>query len=211
MGEEPRGGEFEQRDSLHRRAALSIAAVMGMTSFAWAATAKPVLLVVASKMVADPEYLETRAALEKSGIAVEVAGVSMNTATGYGDLKVKPDLIIDDAKAERYEAVVVIGGEGAIHDLWDHPGLRALVIDAEKKGDYVAAICSAPVSLARAGLLKGKQATAYPDENTINEIKKGGAIARPNDAVVVDGKLVTGNGPSASAAFGERLASLLTK
>lgn len=169
---------------------------------------QPVLLVVPPVKIADPEYLETRKALEASGFKVEVASTSTDTATGYGDLKVKPDLAINAAKAARYSAVVVIGGEGAIIHLWDDIGLRGLLKNATERKKLIGAICSAPVTLARAGLLKGRSATSYPDAAIVGALKEGGADYR-TDAVVVDGRIVTGNGPDASAAFGQKIAALL--
>jgi len=185
-------------------------ALFSVTAFAYtaaaAATTKPVLLVVAPRNIEDVEYLETRAALEKRGLAVEVASVSTDTAKGARGMSVTPNVAIDDAKADKYSAVVVIGGMGSITYLWGHEGLRSLLISAAGQGEYVGAICAAPATLARAGLLKGKSATGA--EDAVSEMKKGGA-AVASDAVVVDGKIVTGNGPRASAEFGEQLAVLL--
>ena len=189
--------------------AATIAFALPATRTASAAESQPVLLIVPPVKIADPEYLETRKALEAVGLKVEVAGKSTETATGYGDLKVKPDLAINDAKAERYSAVVVVGGEGTINNLWDDTGLRALLQDAATRKKLVAAICSGPVTLARAGLLKNKAATSFPDQGMISALKEAGADYQ-TDAVVVDGNIVTGNGPDASAAFGQKLATILS-
>jgi protease I len=197
------------KDCWGRIAAALLTAVLlsvSPVSAAWAES-KPVLLVIAHKMVADPEYLETRKAIEAAGLAVEVAGVNMDVATGYGDLKVKPDLVIPDIKLDRYRAVVLIGGEGAMTDLWDNATLHGVLRDATARGLWVAAICAAPVTLARANLLSGKAATTYPSPENVEALKKAGALYR-DEPVVTDGRLVTGNGPDASAAFGKRLAEL---
>jgi len=186
--------------------ALFSVTALAYTAAAAAAATKPVLLVVAPRNIEDVEYLETRAALEKRGLAVEVASVSTDTAKGARGMSVTPNVAINDAKAEKYSAVVVIGGMGSITYLWGHEGLRSLLINAAGQGEYVGAICAAPATLARAGLLKGKSATGA--EDAVDEMKKGGA-AVASDAVVVDGKIVTGKGPNASADFGEQLAVLL--
>ena len=62
--------------------------------------------------------------------------------------------------------------------------------------------------LARAGVLAGKRATAYPAQSAIIELKRGGAtyVVEP---VVRDGTIVTASGPEAAAAFGAALATLL--
>ncbi|RPI79656.1 MAG: DJ-1/PfpI family protein [Desulfobacteraceae bacterium] len=170
-----------------------------------------VVMVVAPQKLADNEYRETRAALEKSGAAVTVAGATLEICTGYGDIKVKPDILIDQVSTEEFEALIIIGGEGVIPYLWEHMGLRQLIKNAFTQNRVVAAICTAPVALARAGVLKGKTATVFADPEYIAELKAGGALYR-DMPVAVDGNLVTGNGPEASQAFGAKVVgALLTR
>ena len=64
----------------------------------------------------------------------------------------------------------------------------------------MAAICLAPVVLARAGILKGKKATYYESTASFREMKAGGAVL-VNKPVVADGRIVTANGPAASKEF----------
>ena len=71
-------------------------------------------------------------------------------------------------------------------------------------GKVVAAICIAPVILARAGLLKGKRATVFPDG--IPELEKAGAVYTAQ-SVERDGRIITGNGPEAAEAFGREIAA----
>jgi protease I len=70
-------------------------------------------------------------------------------------------------------------------------------------GKVVGAICAAPVILAKAGLLKDKKATVYPDHEYT--LKQYGAIYT-GEAVTVDGNIITGNGPESSRAFGQAVA-----
>jgi protease I len=82
-----------------------------------------------------------------------------------------------------------------------------------EKDKILAAICISPVILANAGVLKGKKATVWSsplDKNPIRILKNGGAIYK-DALVVVDGKIVTANGPEAAKEFGEALVSLLTR
>jgi len=70
----------------------------------------------------------------------------------------------------------------------------------------VGAICIAPGILARAGILKDKKATVFPSE--IETLKREGAhySALP---VVIDGKIVTADGPEAAEGFGKALVKTL--
>jgi protease I len=70
----------------------------------------------------------------------------------------------------------------------------------------VAAICLAPVILARAGVLVGKRATVAG--TFAAELEQCGATYT-GPGVTVDGLVVTANAPKASRAFGEAIAQLL--
>ena len=88
--------------------------------------------------------------------------------------------------------------------LADLPGFAEGLLS--RGAEVLGAICLAPAILARAGVLKDKAATAY--ESALPDLKKGGA--RVSDkAVVVDGKLVTGNGPKAAEEFAEKLVQVI--
>ena len=67
-------------------------------------------------------------------------------------------------------------------------------------GKVVAAICLAPVVLARAGILKQKKATVYDSPVAVMEMKKGKAVL-VGQPVVTDGRIVTANGPLAAKDF----------
>jgi len=81
-------------------------------------------------------------------------------------------------------------------------------VRAHKLGKVIGAICIAPVTLANAGLLKGRKATVWASEKARIETK--GAIYTGAD-VQVDDNIVTANGPNAAKAFGEALLKLLAK
>ena len=73
------------------------------------------------------------------------------------------------------------------------------------------AICISPALLAKAGVLEGKKATVWSrplNKEPINILKRNGAIYEAK-AVVVDGKIVTGNGPEAAEEWAEALIEVL--
>jgi len=166
------------------------------------------LLIIGSKKVADQEYSLPRQALESKGVKVLVAGVSLDKATCYGDLAIVPDFTIEQAVVDNYDLVAIIGGEAAINDLRDRPGLVKLVKEAYAKGKLVGAICAGSAVLARTGIMKDVKATCYPSAGDIEDLKKNGAIYQP-DVTVTDKNIITGNGPDASQKFGEALAAAL--
>jgi protease I len=122
-------------------------------------------------------------------------------------MKVKPDLDIREAKASDWNAVVFVGGNGVEkHKLYEDEAYLKLAKDAYKRGKVVGAICVAPKILASAGILEGKDATAY--RTAASYLKDHGAhfTGKP---VEVDGRIVTAEGPRAAKKFAERIAELL--
>ncbi len=160
-----------------------------------------VLLVIAPERFRDEEYREPRAVIEEAGGHVTVAAARRGRARGMLGLEVDPDITLDRVRAEDYDAVVFVGGSGA-SVYWDDPTAHALARRAAELGRVVGAICIAPVTLARAGLLRGRRATCWPAE--AKELEAAGARCTGNP-VEEDGLLVTGSGPQAARAFGEVL------
>ncbi|MGC3963582.1 MAG: DJ-1/PfpI family protein [Rhodocyclaceae bacterium] len=164
--------------------------------------------MIAPRNFLESEYENTRRALQEANILVEVASIKTDAATGYSYGVVQPDLDIDQATPERYDAVVVIGGYGARDPLWGHAGLQALLKRVHAQDHLVAALCAAPPVLARTGLLEGRPATMWPDRNWVAELGAGGA-RYVDEPIVLSGRILTGRDPRAANAFGRRIAELV--
>ena len=158
-----------------------------------------VLLIVAQKDFQPIEYNEVRNAIEARGIAVDVASPNGGTATATSGFTVET-IPIADVNVDDYIAVVIIGGPGTRSNLAGAKGLNELIISAAEKGKIIAAICLAPTILAEAGILDGVKATVWPEEKYINLLSNYGAIY-VNKHVVIDGKIITGQGPTAAEEF----------
>lgn len=164
-----------------------------------------VLMVIASDQFRDEEYQKPRSILEEAGVQVTVASSKLKEATGMLGLKVKPDILLQDAKMEAFDAVVFVGGMGAT-EYWENPQAHALAKSACGSGKVTGAICLAPMTLANAGLLKGKRATIWKD--AAGDFKTKGVVYT-GKPVEQDGKLITGSGPDAAEAFGRALVQAL--
>lgn len=167
-----------------------------------------VLVVIAEKMFRDEEFAEPKKIIALAGHKVTVASSSSDSAIGKLGMIVEPDMALNTVTPSDYDAVVIAGGPGAPAYLWSNRPLLKAVKAIHDKGGVVAAICLAPVVLARAGLLRGKNCTVYPTTDSLREMESGGAVLQ-HSHVVVDGRLVTADGPSAAAAFGEAVLGLL--
>ncbi len=166
---------------------------------------KKVLMLIASSQFRDEEYQKPRVILEAAGAKVTVACSSLKEATGMLGLKVKPDILLQEATMSEYDAVVFVGGMGAT-EYWENPAAQALATSAYRSGKPTAAICLAPMTLANAGLLKGKRATIWKD--AVTDFKTKGVLYT-GKSVEQDGQLITGSGPDAAEEFGKALVEAL--
>jgi len=166
-------------------------------------TNKKVVLLIASDNFRDEELTNTQNELEKKGIKTTIASSKLTESHGVKGLRnVKPELLLSKVDINNYDGIAFIGGIGA-QEYWNDPTAHKLAKDAYAKGKIVGAICIAPVILANAGLLAGKHFNVWSSE--IETVKAKGGL-HSSQPVVVDGKIVTGNGPDAATEFGQKMA-----
>ncbi|HEC33240.1 MAG TPA: DJ-1/PfpI family protein [Chloroflexi bacterium] len=166
-----------------------------------------VLLVIAPEDFRDEEYAEPRAVLEAAGYAVVVASLSLDVATGMLGMEVQPDLLLADVRVPDYDAIVFIGGNGATV-YWDAPEAYRVAQEAAEQGKGLAAICIAPVILARAGVLAGREATVFDPDSLCAELEAGGATCT-GVPVQRDGRIVTARSPDVAGLFAETIVEVL--
>ena len=134
--------------------------------------------------------------LRRAEITVVTAGLDKEPVTASRKTVLIADTDLDTALQEDYDMVVLPGGLPGADYLDQDPRIRQLLTKMANSEKFTAAICAAPKVLASAGLLKGKQATAYPgvlQTNTETEIT--------GDAVVTAGKVITSRGPGTAMDF----------
>jgi protease I len=166
---------------------------------------KKVLMVLAPKDFRDEEFFKTRVALQAAGAEVLTAAQGVEEALGVLGGKVKIDVDLAAVNLQDYAALVFVGGTGA-QVYFNQESVLALVRGAFAQKKVIGAICIAPSILANAGILKDKKVTSFPSEEK-NLVAAGAHYT--GQAVEVDGRLVTANGPQAAEAFGEKLVAVL--
>ena len=166
---------------------------------------KKILMVIAPKNFRDEELSIPKQYFESIGATVRVASVSKNEATGMLGARVKPDLALSEVDIKKYDALVIVGGVGSKEYLWSNDELLTLVKEAYDNNKIVAAICLSPVVLARAGILKGKEATVFPSNDAVEELKKAG-VKYVDKPVVISGKIITARDPKAAKEFAKAIA-----
>ncbi len=173
---------------------------------------KRVAMIIAFNNFKDEEYLDTKEELKKGGIEIEVVSNSIGIAKGVGGTKVEIKKTIKELNIDDYDGVVFIGGSGVLENL-DNSDSYKIAKEAISKNKILAAICISPVILAKSGVLNGKKATVWSsilDKSPIKELEKNGAIYL-DQSVVVDGKIITGNGPKAAHQFGKTIVQEILK
>jgi protease I len=173
---------------------------------------KRVAMIIAFRDFRDEEYFETKEVLEKAGAEIVTVSDSAGTAIGKFGGEADVDILLKDLQVKDFDAVLFIGGPGAIPHL-DNDFSYTIVKDAISEDKILGAICVSPTILAKANALRGRKATVWAsiaDQSPVRILEKSGAHYVP-ELVVVDGKIVTGNGPGAAKELGQKIVELLKK
>ena len=173
---------------------------------------KKVALIIAFEDFKDEEYFLPREILESNKVNVTVVSNNLGQAKGTAGNEVEVDVLLQDVLVEDYQAIVFIGGPGALKNL-DNSESYQIAHQAVAENKILAAICIAPTILAKAGVLKNKQATIWSsalDKSPIKTLEAHGAVYQDKN-VVIDGKIITANGPQAAQEFGQALVKVLSE
>lgn len=141
-------------------------------------------------------------------LTMTIASTRTGEARGMSGVGFPVDTAVAETAGSCFEAIVVIGGDGAPDSLWDDFAVHAAIRRSLAAGAIVAGICYGVVALARAGVLAGRRATVYPDRRAELEVARGGGllVAAP---LVVDGPILTARGPSDASLLATTLLTLL--
>lgn len=160
-----------------------------------------VLLLVVSNQFDPVEFNGTREPLLRAGYEVVVAAYTLNPLPdNEGGPYLEADLLLSDVQVEYYDAIVFIGNESLVY-LHD-PEAHRIAQEAVEQGRVLAALCHGPLVLAEAGILEGKQATAWFGfgSDVCKRLQRDGAICT-YARVQQDGLIITGSGPEATSSF----------
>lgn len=172
--------------------------------------AKKVAMIVAFRDFRDDEYFVPKEVLEGAGIEITTVSDQEGTAIGADGGEVEVDILLGNFQVQDFDAIVFIGGPGALGHLDNEESYR-IAKETVAEGKVLAAICISPTILAKAKVLEGKRATVWSsplDRGPIKTLEENGAVYE-DKPVVVEGKIVTGNGPSAARGFGEAIVRVL--
>lgn len=164
-----------------------------------------ILFIIAKEGFRDEEYAFPKRRLEEAGHRVVTSSTKTGTARGKLGMTTEVELALPDVIVADYAGVVCIGGPGSTQ-FWDDHLVHNLLREAARLDLVVAGICSASVTLARAGVLASRRATVWSGDGPIFAPLVGEYTAAQCE---VDGKFITANGPAAAEAFAEALSAAL--
>ena len=168
------------------------------------------VLIVATDGVEEWELFGPREKLQKRGADVVLASLNRDPiqATIHDDSgkTIRPDLTIDEARADDFDALILPGGVRNPDTLRLHANVIALIRDFDRQGKPIAAICHGPWLLVEADLLRGRTATSWASIRT--DLKNAGANV-VDEAAVIDGNIVTSRKPDDVEAFTNAVIDLI--
>ena len=140
--------------------------------------------------------------LQEEGWHVTIAAPAMKTIYGEHGYELEPDITIGKVNPMDYDLLIIPGGspDGAPTTVRKIVAAQQIAKSFFAANKPVATICHGPYTLISAGLVKGKHLTSYWRDGVPEEIKNGGGIWEDN-AVVVDGNLVSSRYPMDLPAF----------
>jgi protease I len=168
------------------------------------------VLIVATDGFEEWELFGPREILQKRGAEVVLASLNLDPiqATVHDDpgKTIRPDLTVDDANADDFEALILPGGVRNPDHLRVHGNVIELIKAFNQQGKPIGAICHGPWLLVEADLLRGRTATSWPSIRT--DLRNAGANV-VDEAAVTDGNIVTSRNPDDVEAFTNALVDLI--
>jgi protease I len=164
------------------------------------------IAILATNGFEQSELFDPKEALEASGAKVDVVSPESGEIKGWKNKdwgkSIAVDVVLDQAKAETYDAVMLPGGVINPDQLRMNPKAVDFVKSFVTAKKPIAAICHGPQTLIETGVVKGKTLTSWPSLKT--DLKNAGATW-VDEEVVVDHGLVTSRKPDDIPAFNQKM------
>jgi 4-methyl-5(b-hydroxyethyl)-thiazole monophosphate biosynthesis len=145
--------------------------------------------------------------LRRAEIEVVTASLDDQPVKASRGVVLMADTTLDAVLDRSFDMVVLPGGLPGSDYLNADPRIAALLQRTDAEGGFTAAICAAPKVLLSAGLLKDKEATAYPGVLDALDLPDVRLLTKP---VVTDGRVITSRGPGTAMDFALELIERLS-
>ncbi|MCW9048282.1 MAG: DJ-1/PfpI family protein [Gammaproteobacteria bacterium] len=136
--------------------------------------------------------------LTRAGVEVVTAGLDDQPVIASRGITIIPQTSIEKVEHRQFDMVVLPGGLPGADHLRDNEIVQSIIKNHAANNSYLAAICAAPKALAATGVLDNKTATCYPGALTDTKLNN---TKLTNNAVEIDGKIITSRGPGTAMDF----------
>ncbi|MBI5493141.1 MAG: DJ-1/PfpI family protein [Deltaproteobacteria bacterium] len=142
--------------------------------------------------------------LRRAGAEVVVAGTVQGPVEGRSRIKVLTDGLMDEVAGTDFDMIVLPGGAVGAENLKKDASVRKVIEGLIKKKGLVTAICAAPTVLSAMGAIEGRRITSHP---SVRDELRNERVS--DERVVVDGNMITSQGPGTAMEFAFRLVEAL--
>ena len=167
---------------------------------------KKVLFIIGSRNFRDEEYFIPFEILQKEGAIITTASSIEGEVVGIEGGDARSTLTLKQVNARDFDIIIFVGGDGA-SEYFENDDAHRIAQEAVVKHKVLAAICIAPIILAKAGVLRGRKATVWSslvNKSGAKELKEAGCNVE-DKRIVVNGKIVTADGPAVVKEFAEAI------
>lgn len=152
----------------------------------------------------DVEAITQIDILRRAGITIDIYGAGNDKIRSRSNIIYQADKVFNkesDMDTGQYDGILIPGGPG-VDELVKNEALLKTVKRFFDSGKLVFAICAGPRVLDKAGILKGKRYTSYPD----TVIENGTWL---DEKVVIDANIITSQGVGTSLEAAIKLVEII--
>lgn len=143
------------------------------------------------------EALSTIDILRRCNLEVQTVSITgKRLIHGAHNIPIMVDSLFRYSGVSESECIILPGGMPGAKNLLAYEGLRKALVNHNRAGRLIAAICAAPMVLGQLNILEGKNATCYPGfEKYLNGANISEALVEEDD------NIITGRGPASAVPF----------
>ena len=168
-------------------------------------TKNSILIFLPATDFSEEEFIPVKSIFLKCGKQLFIASDTFTVCSGESGLKVGADTNFYNVNEKNFAAFVLIGGKGS-KSYWGNELLHRIARKFRDSGKVIGAICSAPVILARSGILDKISATCWKEDK--NELIKAG-INYQERSVIAENNIVTADSLQSAILFAETVLNLI--
>ena len=140
----------------------------------------------------------------RANIEVTIAATENIETIGANNIKIVADCLIDNINSSNFDMIVLPGGLPNAFNLAENKKVQSLLKEFKEENKNIGAICAAPYALHKADVLN-ENFTCYPSFE--KEIRENGY--HEDDAIVIDGNVITSRGPATAMSFALEIVNIL--